>query len=58
MHEEYYPPSGYYRILVDTPPTDPRPSTMFISNNGTGMQVTGADSDEDDRLRQRVRTIY
>jgi hypothetical protein len=62
MGEEYYPTSGYeyYRILVarDTPPSDPRPSTMFVSsNNGAGMQVTGADSDGDDILRQRVRTI-
>ena len=57
MPEEYYPTPGYYRILVDNP-INPGPSTMFASNNGVGMQVTAAGSDEDDRLRQRVRIIF
>lgn len=52
-----YPTPGYYRILVDNPPPKPGPSTMFATNNGTGMQVTAAGSDGDDRLRQKVRTI-
>jgi hypothetical protein len=56
MPEEYYPTPGYYRILVDNP-SNPGPSTMFATNNGVGMQVTAAGTDEDDRLRQRVRTV-
>jgi hypothetical protein len=56
MPDEYYPTPGYYRILVDNP-KNPGPSTMFATNNGVGMQVTAAGTDEDDRLRQRVRTV-
>ena len=56
MPEEYYPTPGYYRILMDNPPPNPGPSTLFATNNGIGMQVTAAGSDEDDPLRQSVRT--